>query len=478
MRDSGFKNKSKSYNKPTSIVIFGGTGDLARTKLLPALLNLYATGRLPDRFHIIGLSRKDFTVEEYRAYVENVIAEKSHRHTALVVRDFCSHFSHVSGNFAETDTYEKIREALNKYDDSIKQCTNKLFYLAVPPGLYEVIFDHLHASNIMSLCDGVDSWSRLLVEKPFGKDLKNAQALENKLCTLFKDEQIYRIDHYLAKDAIENIIAIRFANAVLADSWNGQAIESIHIKLLETKDVSSRGHFYDSIGTLRDVGQNHMLQIFSLLTMPPTDIYDAQAIRHARAVALRALADCLPEFILRAQYQGYGTTTGVAEDSDTETYFKLSFTLDDDAWRGTLFTFEAGKALDQYNNEAIVTFRPRNLCNCKSRHGSHEHRNVLRMQFAPEQLMSISMWTKAPGFNFSLREQALTLVGIEGEESASPEAYEKVLFDCIMGDQTCFVSGEEVRLAWQFITPILDKFNELPLYKYLPGSSGPKHPNL
>lgn len=463
----------KLIARPTGIVIFGGTGDLAQTKLFPALLDLYSAGQLPDRFVIIGLSRKELTDEAYQAFVQESIASKIHRHEEALVQKFCTHIRYVSGSFDEAVSYERVKKALLQYDESIGQCTNKLFYLAVPPEFYEVIFDHLHTSQALALCDEVDSWARLLVEKPFGRDLKTAQALEEKLCALFADDQIYRIDHYLAKDAIENIIALRFVNTVLADSWNGQEIESIHIKLLEKKDVSNRGSFYDAIGTLRDVGQNHMLQIFALLTMPSADIHDSEAIRSARATALRTLVAKLPQEIMRGQYQGYNETAGVLAGSDTETYFKLSFTLETAMWQGTNFILEAGKALDQHINEAVITFRPRNLCNCSSEPLPHEHRNVLRMQFAPEQRMSLSMWTKAPGFAFALTERTLALVDTEGEECASPEAYERVLFDCIAGDQTRFVSGEEVELAWHFITPILDRFKELPLCEYLPGSAGP-----
>jgi glucose-6-phosphate 1-dehydrogenase len=463
----------KLITRPTAIVIFGGTGDLAQTKLFPALLDLYVACELPQRFSIIGLSRKELTNVEYQTFVQKSIMSRNRKHDESKIHEFCSRISYVSGSFDNLDSYERIKEALFSYDQSIGQCTNKLFYLAVPPEFYNVIFEHLHTSKALSLCDEVGSWARLLVEKPFGRDLETAQALEQKLCSLFADDQIYRIDHYLAKDAIENIIALRFVNTVLADSWNGQEIESIHIKLLETKDVSNRGSFYDAIGTLRDVGQNHMLQIFALLTMPSADIHDAQAIRTARSTALRALVNKIPAQIIRAQYQDYSKTVGVVEGSETETYFKLSFTLETENWHGTTFTLEAGKALDRQVNEAVVTFRPRNLCNCCAEPVPHEHRNVLRMRFAPEQHISLSVWTKAPGFAFSLQERSLTLVNVEGEDCDSPEAYERVLFDCIAGDQTRFVSGEEVELAWQFITPILARFKELPLHEYSPGTAGP-----
>ena len=465
--------KPKSALHPTAIVILGGTGDLAKTKLFPALLDLYVAGKLPERFGIIGLSRKELTDEMYQSFVQESIQEKGHQHSAQTVTDFCSHFCYVIGSFDDTSSYERIKAALKKHDDTIGQCTNKLFYLAVPPQHYEMIFDQLHNSEALALCDGESSWARLLVEKPFGRDLTTARVLEQKLCSLFGDEQIYRIDHYLAKDAIENIVALRFVNTVLADSWDGKAIESIAIKLLETKDVSNRGSFYDAIGTLRDVGQNHMLQIFALLTMPPADIQDAQAIRAARTNALQALMTQVSTNVVRGQYDGYTEADGVADKSDTETYFKLSFTLDAAPWQDTTFTLEAGKALHEHINEAVITFRPRTQCHCAAQMEPHEHRNVLRIQFAPEQRIDISMWTKAPGFAFALREQQLTLVSNAGEDVASPEAYERVLFDCITGDQTRFVSGDEVELAWQFITPILEQFKTLPLYPYAPGSPGP-----
>ncbi len=460
-------------SQPTAIVIFGGSGDLAITKLFPALFHLFIAGQLPTNFTIVGLSRKPLTDAEYQTFVAESIALKGHMHDVAEVDRFCSHVRYVSGSFDNPASYEQIKFTLETFDTTIGQCTNKLFYLAVPPQYYDVIFEQLHVSQALALCDGRASWARLLVEKPFGRDLTTAQALEHKLCSLFADEQIYRIDHYLAKDAIENIIALRFANSILADSWNSRAIESIHITLLETKDVSNRGSFYDAIGTLRDVGQNHLLQIFALLTMAPTDVRDPAAIRAARAAALATLSTIVPATVIRGQYEGYAKTEGVEEKSETETYFKLVFALTEAAWHDTTFTLEAGKALDRHINEAVITFRPQAICHCGAQPSPHEHRNVLRIQFAPEQHICLSMWTKQPGFAFSLREQDLTLVSTLGEESASPEAYERVLFDCIMGEQTRFVSGAEVESAWRFITPILTQFTTLPLYAYQPGTNGP-----
>lgn len=465
---------TEAYNFPTAIVVFGGTGDLAQTKLFPALFDLYRNNALPKAFTVIGLSRKKLTDSAYQDFVYEAL-----RRTLISVDDeslrvFSKHFRYTSGSFDSADSYEQVKKLLSAFDERIAQCTNKLFYLAVPPEYYETIFDHLHSSQAMALCDNVASWSRLLVEKPFGKDLTTALALEKKLCELFSDDQIYRIDHYLAKDAIENIISLRFANSIIADSWNKERIESIAIRLLETKDVSNRGSFYDGIGTLRDVGQNHMLQIFALLTMSKVDVQNAHSVREARTAALEMLSGLIPQSIVRGQYEGFVDTKGVDPHSQTETYFKLVFTPKSTLWKEVQFILEAGKVLDRSFNEAVVTFRSDGECHCAATLGSHNHNNVLKIVFAPEQTISLSMWVKKPGFTFELEERELVLLSQKSTETHSPEAYERVLFDCIAGDQTRFVSGAEVSAAWKFITPILDAFSSLPLQVYQPGSTGPQ----
>lgn len=461
------------YNHPTTIVVFGGTGDLAQSKLFPALLDLFIEGALPDSFIIIGLSRKEMSDSEYQNFIFDSISKKAHLHAKETVKSFCEHLRYVAGNFDNLGSYEKIKTTLNKFDDSIKQCTNKLFYLAVPPQYYEVIFEHLNFSKVMALCDGVESWSRLLVEKPFGKDLLTAQSLEKRLCELFSDEQIYRIDHYLAKDAIENIISLRFANSILADSWNKEHIELIEIKLFETNDVSNRGSFYDGIGTLRDVGQNHMLQIFALLTMEKVNVHSALSVRKARFEALNLLLNQKPDTVIRGQYEGFAETKGVQPDTQTETYFKIAFTAQALLWEGVRFTLEAGKALDNVTNEVIVTFKSLDECQCSFAKEAHTHKNILKIQFSPEQRIVLSLWMKKPGFVFELEEREFLLLVDKSNETHSPEAYERVLFDCIAGDQTRFVSGDELEASWQFITPILKLFESLPLYMYKQNSKGP-----
>ncbi len=458
---------------PTAIVIFGGTGNLAETKLLPALFNLYCDGKLPEAFTIIGLSRKSFSDTDYQAYVHDVIVQKVDHADADKLQKFILNIRYASGSFDDALAYEKIKNHLQSFDDTRGVCTNKLFYLAVPPNLYSDIFKNLKESDAMKLCDGVLSWSRLLVEKPFGSDLVTAQALESQLCELFTEEQIYRIDHYLAKDTIENIISLRFANSILSDSWNGNKIEHISLRLFETQDVASRGSFYDGIGALRDVGQNHMLQMLALLTMDKVDTSDHKAVRQARLKALASLRMHDTDLKMRGQYEGYTETIGVAPQSQTETYFRIGTHIDSDTWNNVCVSLESGKALAQSIAEAVITFRPAELCSCTYDTNPHMHTNTLRIIFSPEQTITLSMWIKKPGFEHTLEERELVLAQNTGETFRSPEAYERVLYDCIIGDQTRFVSGQEVEAAWKFITPILHAFPMTPLHTYRKGSNGP-----
>ena len=459
---------------PTAIVIFGGTGNLAETKLLPALFNLYCDGMLPEAFSVIGLSRKNFSHEQYQSYVAGILTAKDTNSDKIKLDAFCAHIQYASGSFSEPASYEQVKTLLENFDASLGVCTNKLFYLAVPPNLYSDIFKNLKTSDAMKLCDGVASWSRLLVEKPFGSDLITAQTLEAQLCKLFSEEQIYRIDHYLAKDTIENIISVRFANSILADSWDGTHIEHISLRLFETQDVATRGAFYDGIGALRDVGQNHMLQMLALLTMAPVDVRDPKSVCEGRLAALRSLKMHDTDLKIRGQYEGYTNTQGVNPQSTTETYFKIETHIDSTLWQNVCVSLESGKALHESIVEAVITFRAVDLCNCEAFDHAHTHNNTLTITFSPHQHITVSMWIKEPGFHFRLKKRELTLATeADSEVFRSPEAYERVLYDCIIGDQTRFVSGPEVEAAWNFITPILNMFPQLPLQVYKKGGAGP-----
>jgi len=462
----------KKYNHPTAFVIFGGTGNLAQTKLLPALFDLYVKGVLPQVFTIVGLARKELSDEAYRAFAKLSIDAMKHRHDEGAVAAFCSHLQYRAGSFDDPETYERVKKTLLDFDESAGQCTSKLFYIAVPPTLYSEIFFKLKESNAMALCSGADSWSRLLVEKPFGNNLMTAQMLERQLQELFMEEQIYRIDHYLAKDAIENIISLRFANSIFAASWNNTCIESIAVRLLEKNDAATRGSFYDGIGALRDVGQNHMLQILTLLTMNAVDVHDVTSVRAGRVAALQSFSFQKPTTLVRGQYAGYTATPGVDPASETETYFFIETEIKNKQWEGVRVSLESGKAMNRSVAEAVITFRAVDSCACGAVNGGepHEHKDELFVTFSPEQHMRLIVWVKKPGFTFMLEKRELELTRNEGADPHSPEAYERVLYDCIVGDQTRFVSGDEELAAWEFITPILEMFKTLPLRVYNAGS--------
>jgi glucose-6-phosphate 1-dehydrogenase len=450
---------------PTTIVILGGTGNLAETKLLPALFDLYRRDALPSQFVVAGLSRKAWDDAAYQRYVaEAVTVARPHAGVGAVTA-FASLCRYVRGDFDAELSYEKLGALLVESDGVLGRCTNKLFYLAVPPQLYSSIFSHLARSGLMYTCTQEGAWSRLLVEKPFGRDIATAEALERQLTADFTDEQVYRIDHYLAKDTIENIIALRFGNRLFSSVWSGAHIERISIRMWESNDVATRGAFYDGVGALRDVGQNHVLQILALLTMAPDDLLSVTSLRSARAAILSALTP--PSYVVRGQYEGYRDTPGVEPTSTTETYFRLQTSLALPAWRDVPIVLEAGKALARPLLEAVVTFRP------VSAPFVAGLQNVLRITMAPVPRITLSVATKQPGFGFTLTENELVLATAPESGSVSPEAYERVLYDCIVGDQTRFVSSEEVAAAWRFITPLLQSGDEV-LALYPVGSAGPR----
>ncbi|MBY0310218.1 glucose-6-phosphate dehydrogenase [Patescibacteria group bacterium] len=450
---------------PTAIVILGGTGNLAETKLLPALFDLFVRKDLPSAFVVIGLSRKAWGDADYQRYVREAVSLARPHAAQSALTDFAGLARYRRGAFDDALTYEALKEALTLADAGFGQCTNKLFYLAVPPQFYSSIFTQLATSGVMTLCNRYEAWSRVLVEKPFGRDLETAKALEAQLAEQFSEDQIYRIDHYLAKDAIENILALRFGNRVLADSWHRGEVESLAIRVHETKDVATRGSFYDGIGALRDVGQNHVLQILALITMEATALGDVAAMRRARARVLGALTS--PTIFVRGQYDGYLDTEGVSTDSRTETYFKVVTTIDVPQWQGVPIFLEAGKALKENRIDAVITFKAKQL----SATDGVPHHNVLTITIAPEVRITLRVYVKKPGFAFALEPRELELTHTLAADSYSPEAYARVLYDCIAGDQTRFVSSEEVTAAWQFITPLLA--SEAPLRYYAVGCENP-----
>lgn len=445
-------------NIPTIFTAFGATGDLMRLKVVPALFHLHRKGALPDMFRIIGFSRRDWTHEQYREYVRETLLGRTGDANAEVVDAFLARFQFQEGTFEKTESYQNLKKAFDALDAEWGVCANKLFYLAVAPEFYEVISQNLHDSRLSEPCSPGEGWTRVIVEKPFGVDTATAQRLDEFLGKLFKEEQIYRIDHYLAKEMLQNILTFRFANNLFEASWGKDLIESIHIKLLESIGVEKRGAFYDGIGAFRDVGQNHFLQIIALLTMERPASFEANALRAKRAEILERLSIIRPEEMrahtFRAQYEGYRTISGVDPNSDTETYFKVRAQLEEERWNGVSIVLEGGKRLGEPLKEAVISFRHPTPCLCPL--GMPHHRNGISIRMEPKEEILIEFWSKKPGLTMETERRTFDfLYRAPSARVQYTEEYEKLLLDCIHGDQTLFISTNEIRAMWRFVDPIL-----------------------
>lgn len=463
---------------PTQIIILGGSGDLSNRKLIPALLDLYYRKKLPENFNIIGLARTPRNDDEYREFVKESIIqhERNHAHTDDTVNSFCQHIRYVSGSFDEASSYTKLKEKINQFDRDNDGTSHRLFYFAVPPKYYEQIFIDLHNSGATKTAK--ENWTHILVEKPFGKNLETAQELDATLAKLYKECQIFRIDHYLAKESVQNILSFRFANTLLKTGWNRNAIKSVAITLKETVDVGHRSGFYEDVGALRDVGQNHLLQLLALVAMREPSNFDAESIRLGRAEVLQALRPVdiknLESQVLRAQYEGYLEYEGVNKESKTETYFELKTFVDLPEWQDVPFIIKAGKALDEAKVTITINFHDVASGLFKT-DSCTSAENQITLSISPEQSLAVSLNAKSPGLGYQLETRTLSFTCGPGDEEIK-NAYEKVLHDAILGDQTLFTRTEEVIAAWEFITPILEEWNSLPLYTYKKGSRGPdKH---
>jgi glucose-6-phosphate 1-dehydrogenase len=443
---------------PTILVILGITGDLAAKKILPALSNLSSRGQLPPQFKIVGFGRREWTDADLQKYAEETLIERKFVTAGDAhLPAFLARLSHQQVEFSSPEGYEALAKHLGMLDGQWQACSNKLFYLSVPPEQYEVILRQLHASGLTKPCGGEDGWTRVLIEKPFGQDQTTAEELDMLLGKLFQEEQIYRIDHYLAKEMLQNILTFRFGNDLFEDLWDNRCIESIEIRLWETLGVEARGAFYDKVGTLRDVGQNHLLQMLALATMDKPKSLSAADIRSERARLLGTLRVPTPEQVatqtVRAQYDGYRAITGVAPDSRTETYFRTTVYLDDPRWKDIPIYLESGKRMKSRRKEMVVTFREHNAHLFPDKVG---HKNKVTFSIEPEEGISVDLWAKKPGLDYTLEPRNLSFL-LRGAEAKSQyvEEYEKLLVDSMLGDQTLFVSTGEVQAMWRIIDPIV-----------------------
>lgn len=462
---------------PTVLVVFGATGDLMARKIVPSLFHLSREGLLPPLFRVVGFSRRDWSDDDLRAHVKAILAEKYPSADAL--DEFLALFTYQRGTFADESAYAELARFTADAAREWGTCTNKLFYLAVPPQNYETILGNLASSGLTAACSAEEGYTRVLVEKPFGHDVSSSKALDDLLASLFREEQIYRIDHYLAKEMLQGILTFRFHNDLLESDWNRETIERIDISLLETLGVENRGAFYDGVGALRDVGQNHLLQMLALVSMEQPAGLDADSIRAARGALLGSLrplrSDEVARRTYRAQYDGYRQITGVDPESETETYFKLETVMTGPRWAGVPVTFESGKRVGTAPlKRIVVTFRHRHPCLCGK--AKTHLRNQVIFTLEPNDTIEITFWAKRPGFDYEVEKRTFDFALYEKTERLQYVAeYAKLLYDAVLGDQTAFVSTDEVRAMWAFIDPVIDAWREgaTPLETYAPDTEEP-----
>ncbi len=463
----------QTRNIPTVFIIYGATGDLMGKKIVPALFHLYKKGKFPHLFKIIGVSRRELTDEQFIDYIHQLLIKHSkEKMTNEQIQKFLTFFLYHRGDFEDMSSYKSLAERMGIIDGQWNVCSNKLFYLAVPPQYYKRICEHLASSGLTIPCGPDEGWTRVIVEKPFGHDYKTAEDLDVFLATLFKEEQIYRIDHYLAKEMLQNIMTFRFSNNLFENEWNNGFISKINIRTWETIGAEGRGAFYDSVGALRDVGQNHLLQMLALVTMDRPKSLGAEDIRRARADLLSQLEILSHEEIkngtFRAQYKGYKNISGVDPHSKKETFFRVKARLASARWSGVEIMMEAGKRLPLRKEIEVILKHP-SPCFCPP--GTPHFKNRIIFSLEPKEGITIEFRSKRPGLDNNYSHRKLNFVYRRVNERVQyVEEYEKLLLDCISGNQLLFLSTPEIQACWKYIDPIIEAWNEniVPLTEYAP----------
>lgn len=458
---------------PTILVVLGATGDLITKKVIPSVGQLYFDRRLPKCFHVVGMARKPFTDPEFQTHVQEQLQHKLPDIKTDLAQEVSRLFTYHQGDFSDLKAFTVLREKLEKIDLDWGICSNKIFYLAVPPSQFGPIIKNMVNVRLNIPCGGKLGWTRLLIEKPFGTDAASAKKLFGLFDKDFKEEQLYLIDHYLAKDIVQAIMHFRFSNNLFEKSWDRHTIERIDISLLETLDVADRGAFYDSVGTFRDVGQNHLLQMLAAITMPFPGNTSASKIRALRAEIMESFRPWTTTDIrsktFRAQYDGYLNIKNVQPDSVTETYFKMQTTLTHPAWAGVPITLEAGKACPEIKKQAIVTFKkPRPSSTFKPE--THIQNKVI-FTIDPDDRISIHFWAQKPGLDQQLEERTLDFFFYEKTKKVQyVEEYSELIFSCLIGNQSMFISPREIMAQWKFTDPVVVAWrnNAVPLNHYKP----------
>lgn len=490
-RLSGFIGLFLGMQKPDQhiLTIFGASGDLTRRKLVPAIYHLYDQDLLPERFALLGTGRKEFTDESFRDQMQQALETFSGDGADPArLKAFLKRLYYVSIDTADPSEYSRLKERLDALDQQLNTGNNHIFYLATPPSLYAKVAQSLAAQG---LARNENSWRRIIVEKPFGYDLASSRDLNRQFREVFNEEQIYRIDHYLGKETVQNILVTRFSNAIFEPIWNRNYVHYVEITASESIGVGDRGGYYEGSGALRDMFQNHMLQLVTLVAMEPPVWADSKSIRNEIMKVLESLRPLsetdMAGNVIRGQYmesvirgervKGYRTETGVDPESRTETYLAIKFFIDNWRWKHVPFYVRTGKRLPAQLTEIVVHFQPTHHHIFCGHQTGEINTNQLIIRIQPNEGLIIKFGMKVPGAGYKVQTVNMDFHYSDLSEIYLPTAYERLLHDCMLGDSTLYARGDSVECAWGFVDPVLKYWEHNPghtLYGYPAGTWGPK----
>jgi len=478
------------------LIIFGASGDLTRRKLMPALFDLYRQKLLPESFAVLGVGRTEFSNRAFREHmlnnVEAFCQKKPVEQEQLA--DFVKHLYYQALDTKNSSQYKKLKSKLTLIEEKLKIGDNYIYYLATPPMLYETIAVALGEQGLQHQGNG-KGWKRIIVEKPFGYDLLSAQQLNSSFQKVFSEDQIYRIDHYLGKETVQNVLAFRFANGIFEPLWNRNYVHHLEVTAAESIGVENRGGYYNGSGALRDMVQNHLLQVVGMIAMEPPSAFNAEAVRNETVKVFQSLCPIkqadVPEQVVRGQYiasvilgekaRGFREEKGVPPHSRTETFVALKFFIDNWRWGGVPFYIRTGKRLPTRVTEVVIHFKktPNRLFTRQYPGYMDENRLVIRIQ--PDEGILLNFGMKLPGTGFHIKSVSMDFHYSDLADVYLPEAYERLLLDCISGDATLYARADAVEAGWRFVDPILtawQEHQEIKMYGYPAGTWGPPEARL
>ncbi len=486
---------------PALIVVFGASGDLARRKLIPALYRLHTQGMLPKGAAVLGYARSDYDDDSYREFARagvNDFSDEDEEITEEQWRPFAARLHYMRGGYDDKAAFRKLAKRVAELDEEHATEGNHLFYLSTPPDVFVPISNLLTEVGLNKSANG--GWSRIIIEKPFGRDLQSAKELNENLLCCFSEEQIFRIDHFLGKETVQNLLVFRFGNGIIEPIWNRNYVDHVQVTVAEIIGIGDRGGYYDEAGALRDMVQNHLLQLVALTAMEPPVSYDGKALRDQKVNVLRSIRPLAPgeirRDVVRAQYGAgevngeplvaYRGEKGVAHDSRTETFVAWKLEIDNWRWSGVPFYVRTGKALPYKVSEINVVFRrPPQMFFANAEGDFHLHRNVMTLRIQPEESIRLSFDAKRPGPTLEVDPVNMLFSYADSFGAKPADAYERLLLDALLGDGALFIRRDEVEVAWDRVTRILDGWRKLDeeakarrtsggLVQYEPGTWGPE----